>query len=126
MPSTNSVLGSRTGQACITKALKLNRAFSVFTASKGNSVSTKYRIASIEFFFFFESGVINRALIYRVHGVDKGSRVAASRAGSLDPAGGLAVRSSGRASEFSAKTLASRACWSRDTFWRIAIQSRSE
>src|SRR5216683_5080348 len=51
MPATNSVLGSRTGQACITNALKLSRAFSVFTCSSGNSCSRKELLTLVEFFF---------------------------------------------------------------------------
>src|SRR5216683_6604493 len=58
MPSTNSVLGSKTGQACMTKALKLRRALSVFTCSSWNSRSFIKLLELIEL-FVVKSGEIN-------------------------------------------------------------------
>src|ERR1022692_799476 len=62
MPSTNSVLGSRTGQACIMNAFKLRLAFSIFSGSIWNLGSFKEPLEVIEF-FIGESRVVNRWFI---------------------------------------------------------------
>src|ERR1039457_2563213 len=62
MPSTNSVPGSRTGQACIMNAFKLRLAFSIFTGSSRNLGSFKEPLEVIEF-FIAESRVVNRWFI---------------------------------------------------------------
>src|ERR1017187_3462041 len=62
MPSTNSVLGSRTGQACIMNAFKLRLAFSIFSGSIWSLGSFKEPLKVIEF-FIGESRVVNRWFI---------------------------------------------------------------
>src|ERR1017187_18800 len=62
MPSTNSVPGSRTGQACIMNAFKLRLAFSIFSGSIWNLGSFKEPLEVIEF-FIGESRVVNRWFI---------------------------------------------------------------
>jgi hypothetical protein len=62
MPSTNSVPGSRTGQACIMNAFKLRLAFSIFTGSSWNLGSFEEPVEMLEF-FIAESRVVNRRFI---------------------------------------------------------------
>src|ERR1017187_1554597 len=62
MPSTNSVPGSRTGQACTMNALKLRLAFSSFTDCSWNLGSFQEPVEVLEF-FVAESHVVNRGFI---------------------------------------------------------------
>src|ERR1039458_6454475 len=62
MPSTNSVPGSRTGQACPMNALKLCLAFSSFTDCSWNLGSFQEPVEVLEF-FVAESRVVNRWFI---------------------------------------------------------------
>src|ERR1035441_5272830 len=62
MPSTNSVPGSRTGQACTMNALKLRLAFSSFTDCSWNLGSFQEPVEVLEF-FVAESRVVNRGFI---------------------------------------------------------------
>ena len=62
MPSTNSVLGSRTCHACITNSFKLRLACSIFTASSRNLASFQEPFKLSEFFIAV-SGVINCGFI---------------------------------------------------------------
>src|SRR5664280_1087478 len=62
MPSTNSVPGSRTGQACTMNALKLRLAFSSFTDCRWNLGSFQEPVEVLEF-FVAESRVVNRGFI---------------------------------------------------------------
>src|ERR1035437_6870783 len=62
MPSTNSVPGSRTGQACPMNALKLRLAFSSFTDCSWNLGSFQEPVEVLEF-FVAKSRVVNRGFI---------------------------------------------------------------
>jgi len=66
-PSTNSVLGSRIGQACTKNAFRLRLALSVFTRSNWNLGSFKQFFESIEF-LVAESGVVNCRFIVHAMG----------------------------------------------------------
>src|ERR1700732_222077 len=63
MPSTNSVPGSRTGQACITNAFNRRLAFSIFTGSSWNLGSCEEPLEVLEF-FIAESRVVNCRFIF--------------------------------------------------------------
>src|ERR1035441_2980210 len=73
MPSTNSVPGSRIGQACIMKAFKLRLAFSIFSGSIWNLGSFQEPLEVIEF-FIGEPRVVNRwFIVYSMGQLDRKS-----------------------------------------------------